>query len=87
MRILLIVFTLLFSACQTNMYGPDVPSELAANLKLFEDTVRWGNLENMYFFVDRSSDSLSTGRSGRVKTKVRTGSSRHRFRSSVEPAP
>jgi hypothetical protein len=57
MRILLIVFTLLFSACQTNMYGPDVPSELAANLKLFEDTVRWGNLENMYLFVKRDEDN------------------------------
>jgi hypothetical protein len=51
MRILLIASTLLFSACQTNMYGPDVPSELAANLKHFEDTVRWYSLENMYVFV------------------------------------
>lgn len=57
MRIFLIFATLLFAACQTNMYGPEVPSELAANLKLFEDTVRWGSLDNMYLFVKRDEDN------------------------------
>ena len=51
MRILLICLLLAIAGCRSNPFGPDIPSHLAASIKLFEDTVRWGNLENMYLFL------------------------------------
>ncbi len=51
MRILLICLVLVVAGCRSNPFGPDVPMHLAASTKLFEDTVRWGNLENMYLFL------------------------------------
>ncbi len=55
MRLLPMLALLFLSACQTNMYGPDVPNALAENLKLFDDMVRWGNLENIYIFKKREA--------------------------------
>jgi len=56
MRILLICLILVVGGCGSNPFGPDVPIDLTASVKLFEDTVRWGNLENMYLFVRPDDD-------------------------------
>lgn len=50
MRIALLLLTLLLVSCRTNPYT-DVPDKLAAQVKTFEDVVRWGALENMYLFA------------------------------------
>lgn len=56
MRILLICLILVVGGCRSHPFGPDVPIDLTASVKLFEDTVRWGDLENMYRFMQPDDD-------------------------------
>ena len=55
MRLLLCGILLILMGCQTNPYG-DRPKELVYKTRAFEDTVRWGALEKMVFFVKREGD-------------------------------
>ena len=45
----LALIVLLTAACQTNRAN-EVPNQLASQVRLFEDVVRWGALEKMYLF-------------------------------------
>lgn len=47
----------LLAACQSNPFGGDVPDSLYYQVQTFEDTVRWGNLDNMYLFLKREGDA------------------------------
>jgi len=49
MRSLLLALSVLLTACQTNPFS-EVPEHLVAQVKTFEDVVRWGALEKMYLF-------------------------------------
>jgi len=49
LTVLLLLASLLLPACQTNPYAP-VPRQLALTVRVFESTVRWGELTEMYDF-------------------------------------
>ena len=52
MRYLVILLpVLLLTACKSNPFAEDVPPKLFNNVQAYEDTVRWGDLDNIYAFV------------------------------------
>jgi hypothetical protein len=64
MRIVVLVCFLLLSACQTNPFGDDVPPKLLSQIMSYEDTIRWGDLHNIYLFASPEA---------RQSTKVQEG--------------
>lgn len=48
----------LLTGCKTNPFGDDVPPKLYHQMKSYEDTVRWGDLNNIYLFA--SPDALKS---------------------------
>jgi hypothetical protein len=50
MRRLIACCLVLLAGCQTNLSG-EKPKDLAYKTSVFEDTVRWGALENMVLFL------------------------------------
>jgi len=51
MRIAVLVCFLLLSGCQSNPFRDDVPPKLFNQMQSYEDTVRWGELQNLYLFT------------------------------------
>ena len=49
-RLLLAALILMLAGCLTNPHG-ERPKELVYQTQIFEDTVRWGALENIVLFV------------------------------------
>ena len=56
MRLVLASLMLLLAACQSNPFNRDLPPPLVGQVKTFEDTVRWGSLDNMYLFLKTDPD-------------------------------
>lgn len=50
MRLLLVLITAMLTACRTNPFT-ETPEKLEAQVRTFEDVVRWGELEKIYLFV------------------------------------
>ncbi|MCB1772969.1 MAG: hypothetical protein KDI88_05095 [Gammaproteobacteria bacterium] len=42
---------LLLGGCKSNPFGDDVPPKLYNQVQSYEDTVRWGDLHNLYLFA------------------------------------
>ena len=54
-RSIVVLLLLLLAACMaTNPYAP-APKQLGIQVRVFEDTVRWGDLRKMYVFAKPGS--------------------------------
>jgi hypothetical protein len=56
MRVLIYCLVVLLAGCQYLM-RTDMPKDLEYKTSAFEDTVRWGTLENMYAFLRPDPDN------------------------------
>ena len=56
MRSLLLVLSVLLTACQTNPFS-EVPESLVLRVKTFEDVVRWRPLDKMYLFEKQDPEA------------------------------
>ena len=59
MRRLSLLALVLLTACQTNPHG-EVPTQLALQVRTFEDVVRWGALQKMVLFEKHDPDEPVT---------------------------
>jgi hypothetical protein len=51
LRVAVVACLLLLVACKTNPFAEDLPTKLFNSMQAYEDTVRWGELRNLYVFA------------------------------------
>lgn len=63
-------FVLLLTACKSNPFAEERPKSLDSTTTTFEDTVRWGKLENMDRFLRQDGNNPPQSQNGLDNVRV-----------------